>query len=398
MKSLYEFFTGDGLIQGVFLERGVIVPVKHLIQTEKIVFETKTQIPFLKHVSFLPIYMILHLLNLCPNVMGRANTALVCIKRKVYALFERDLPYEIDIDFTEKRIKTLGKKLVYGINTFSAHPTILSNEIHSLDINLLKNKVMCLTLTNDLEVSGNIEVPTKYIPLIHDSFFCDDILYFADSPLSWSLQKGIFGKVPLSFQQTKPTYIHEINKFSLEHRIYSSNESFYIFHFAKATRQLKNDTEIKLYASVYDDLDFSLISIEGKYRELVLNRDLGTIQMNRNDELEMYNLDFPLTWKEEYTILRRIEDKKIVGFIITKGIQIVRKIDLPGRYAYGEPVIIGVDIESKEKSRIICFGYDDSDKSYLLFIDPENGDLYDFPIDMPLFHGFHSIFVDSSDF
>ena len=54
--TLYKLFTGDGIIQGVFLENGQINYVSHIVQTEKIVYEKKHG-KFLNNMMMLPIYM-----------------------------------------------------------------------------------------------------------------------------------------------------------------------------------------------------------------------------------------------------------------------------------------------------------------------------------------------------
>ena len=41
IKSLYDLFTGDGIIQGVFFNKGNLTFVKHLIKTEKVLYEEK---------------------------------------------------------------------------------------------------------------------------------------------------------------------------------------------------------------------------------------------------------------------------------------------------------------------------------------------------------------------
>ena len=80
--TLYKLFTGDGIIQGVFLENGNITQVHHIIQTEKIKHE-KTYGKFSNHMMVLPWYMFLNKIGMLPNVMGLANTAFMKIKKKI---------------------------------------------------------------------------------------------------------------------------------------------------------------------------------------------------------------------------------------------------------------------------------------------------------------------------
>lgn len=43
VNTLYELFIGDGVIQGVFFDKGKITFIKHVINTEKIQYEKKTR-------------------------------------------------------------------------------------------------------------------------------------------------------------------------------------------------------------------------------------------------------------------------------------------------------------------------------------------------------------------
>jgi hypothetical protein len=41
----------------------------------------------------------------------------------------------------------------------------------------------------------------------------------------------------------------------------------------------------------------------------------------------------------------------------------------------------------------MCFGYDDMDRGYFFLINPENGEVFEFPLKKQLNIGFHSIFI-----
>jgi carotenoid cleavage dioxygenase-like enzyme len=41
LDNLYDLFTGDGVIQGVFFEKGELTFVKHFVRTEKLEYEEK---------------------------------------------------------------------------------------------------------------------------------------------------------------------------------------------------------------------------------------------------------------------------------------------------------------------------------------------------------------------
>jgi hypothetical protein len=59
IKTLYELFTGDGIIHGIFLENGKITQISHKIQTEKLKYES-IHGKIINHISLEPLYTILN--------------------------------------------------------------------------------------------------------------------------------------------------------------------------------------------------------------------------------------------------------------------------------------------------------------------------------------------------
>ena len=69
INSLYDLFTGDGNIQGVFFNGGNLTFVKHFIKTDKVKFEEKYgKIP--KDLFSTIFMMIMNKVKLFPNVMA----------------------------------------------------------------------------------------------------------------------------------------------------------------------------------------------------------------------------------------------------------------------------------------------------------------------------------------
>lgn len=386
-NTLFQLFTGDGIIQGIFLENGNITQVNHIIQTEKIKYENKHG-KFNNNMIILPFYMFLNKIGILPNVMGLANTAFMKIKEKMFVLFERDLPYEILVNYKDKTIQTMKKINIQSINHFSAHSTVdkQSQNIYSLEYNVLRNIVSLFHMNENLDLLKRIDVQTNYIPIVHDSYILPNTTIFTDSPLYFSAKHLLHGKVPVVFNNKKPTFIHEICRKNGIKTTYRTNESFYIFHYANIT-ETKNTIEI--LAPLYDELDFSELNISGKYRRLIMNKETKMIQIDKNPELEEYNLDFPMKWRNHY-ILRNIKNNRINGFVICNGLKIQRKIWLNDVSICGEPKIYDNGIFS----RIMCLGYDDVNKGYFILIDPENGNIFRFPLDEKVKIGFHSIFTN----
>lgn len=388
IKTLYELFTGDGMIHGVFLENGKIEQISHKIQTEKIKYETLHG-KFVNHISMQPIYMFLNKIGLLPNTMGLANTAFMKVLNRFFVLFERDLPYEIKVDFENKTVDTMNKLCIRGLDNFSAHSKVndTTGKIYSLEYNVILNVVSCLMLNMDINVIQKIVVRPKYIPVIHDLWYLEksNSTLFADSPLEFSFKKMFDAKIPVVFNPKKPTYIRVISHKDNKQTVYYSKHGFYLFHYAEV---VETDSEIRIYAPIYFNMAFDNLNIHGEYSVLVLDKKTRDIFIYRNHELENYNLDFPIKWGN-YVILRNIKRKKINGFVICKGINIVRRIFLKDRYIYGEHMLY----ERDGISRIMCFGYDNKDNKYFFLINPENGELFEFPLKKQLNIGFHSIFI-----
>jgi len=385
-NTLFQLFTGDGIIQGVFLENGNITQVNHIIQTEKIKYEKKHG-RFTDNMMVLPWYMFLNKMGMLPNVMGLANTAFMKIKNKIFVLFERDYPYEISLNFKEKNIETVKKIKIHSVDHFSAHSTMDGKKhiIYSLEYNVLKNMVTLYHTDENLGLLKKINVKTNYIPIIHDSFVLSESTIFTDSPFYFSVPTLLQGNIPVIFDTKKPTYIHEICRKTGIKTTYVSEKSFYIFHYATMR---ETPSYIEIYAPVYDNVDFSKLDITGKYRRLVLDKKTKLIRMEENPELEKYNLDFPMKWRDSY-ILRNIENNNINGFIICNGLKIKRKIFLQDLSVCGEAKIY----DNGFFSRIMCLGYDNSNRGYFILIDPENGDVYKFPLQETVKIGFHSIYT-----
>lgn len=387
IKTLYELFTGDGIIHGIFLENGKITQISHKIQTEKLKYES-IHGKIINHISLEPLYTILNKIGLLPKTMGFANTAILKVLDRFFVLFERDLPYEVTIDFDKKNINTENKILIKGIDNFSAHSKLINTDkIYSIENNIILNRVSCLMLNKDMTILKKINVKSKYIPIIHDLWYLDksNSTLFTDSPLELNFKNLLNLKIPVSLNTNKPTYIHVVNQDDNSQIIYKSNLGFYLFHYADV---VETDSNILIYASIYSDMGFDKLDIQGTYCLLMLDKNTKKIEIYKNNAIKKYNLDFPIKWKN-YIILRNIKDNKIDGFVICRNNQFIRQILLKKKYIYGEHSLY----EKNGISRIMCFGYDDMGKNYFFLINPTNGKVIEFPLNERINVGFHSIFV-----
>jgi hypothetical protein len=398
IESLYDLFIGDGVIQGVFFENGNLTFVKHLIKTEKVLFEEKFGV-LPKNNNLLTIFfMILNKLKLFPNVMGMANTAILNIKNheninKNYALFERDYPYLLDIDFKKKDITTVKKIDINSLSHFSGHSKITNKcNIETIDYQMANNIVNYLLLDEKFKKKFRFQFKFKYLPIIHDFFSNDDSLILIDSPLSIDFKQYFQNKMLIFLDNKKKTFIYVYDKTNNNYETYTCDHGFYTFHYADV--KFKKDT-IEIYISMYDELNFTNVNIKGKYRMIEINKNTKKISIHKNDEIEKYNLDFPICFSDK-VVLRNFENRQINGFIITKNLSIYKKILFENKNICGEHNVIYVN----KTPYLIFFNVEEdkikqTNKNLLTLVNLNNYEVIDIEIKNKLNLGFHSIFLQN---
>ena len=385
VTSLYDLFTGDGNIQGVFFNGGNLTFVKHFIKTDKIKFEEKYgKIP--KDLFSTIFMVIMNKMKLFPNVMGVANTALLNINKNVYALFERDLPYSICIHFENNTIDMDKKIELDDILYVSGHSkyAVETKTIHTIEYHVSRYQINYYSLFDNFKIKNKTTIKTNYLPIVHDFALFNSSILITDSP--FTINMSDFQKIPVSLNPNKPTFIHVLNTKTEKIETYNSSEGFYIFHYADVN---ENDDSIIIYAPIYESMDFSNLNIYGKYRKINIDKRTRNVSIEKNEEIDDYNLDFPIKYKNK-VILRNVENNTINGFVICENLNITKTIMLNNRFVCGEPVIIEID----EIPHIIAFSYDKFSKGHLLIINMENSSIINIQLNCSLNIGFHSIFLE----
>jgi len=383
ITTLYDLFTGDGNIQGIFFDNGELTYTKNFVRTEKLLYEELNgRIP--KHWVITFLFMALEKTGLLPNMMGMANTAIMIIENNTYALFERDLPYLLEIDYNKKNINTVKKVNIKGLSHFSGHSKYMNNKIETIDYHILTKSIDYFQLNKSFDILNKKAIYMDNLPITHDFIMANDNIILTDSPFSFHIDDITNIRVPVKFDKKKPTNIHIINKTDFSINKFISNESFYIFHYA----DLKdNDECIDIYAPIYEDVNFSKLSINGKYRKISINKQTKEVKIIKNELLEKFNLDFPIKYKNK-VILRNIFNNTINGFVVCENLYIKHILFLKDKFICGEPAITEID----DIPYLISFGYN-SENSYLILIDIENYKIIEIPLNVHVNIGFHSIFT-----
>ena len=389
VKSVYELFAGDGMIQGVFFDNGNITFVKKFIRTEKLLFEEKHgKIP--SNLFITALFAIGNSLKLLPNIIGRANTALININKNTYALFEGDNPYLLNIDFENKALDTIKKVNIPNLDYFCAHSKFNNYEqqIESVDYDVMGKAVNYYLLNSAFQIINQTKIATTNMPFVHDFIATNNSILITEPPFLLKMDSLRNVKVPIELDKNSTTKIHIIDKKTNNCETYEINQSIFIFHYAILK---EDDKQIQIFAPIYDSMDFNDLNVEGKYRKVVINKDTKNVTIEKNEELEKLSLDFPLRFDNKIVLLNGVKNKAN-GFVICDDLNIIYKHILNDRYICGESAIVYVDTIP----HLIAFENDIHNKNgYLLIMNLETYKTMEIPLELELGIGFHSLFIEN---
>ena len=387
VSTLFDLFIGDGIIQSVFFNKGELTYIKHYVRTEKLLYEEENgKMP--KNALCQMFFVLLNKLGLFPNTLGLANTAILNIKNKAYALYERDSPYLLDIDFASSQISTVKKIDIRKMNYFSAHSKY-ETTIDTIEYNMLFNNVKYHELTDYFTTVKNKVINMNYLPVVHDFLKTQDKIIITDSPLVIDFSNIFKKSMPVMLDNNKKTVINVLNKSSMTIDKYFVDEGFYIFHYADYR---ETDEHIEIYASIYNNLDFSELNIIGKYRKIILDKETKKVSIEKNPELEKLDLEFPVKYDDKI-VLRNINNNRINGFVICKELEIIKSLEFDNKFISGEPAIMYLD----DVPYLITFAFDNENEKinhgFLIIINMKTYEIIEIPIQETLNIGFHSCFV-----
>lgn len=389
ISNIFDLFTADGLIQGVFFNNSEITFIKYFIRTDKLKYEEDNgRVP--NNGLLKLVFEIFSKVNLLPTLLGVSNTALLNINNYTYALYERDVPYKIKIDCKNKQINTIKKLSLNKITHFSAHSKYKNNNIETIDYDIYSKSISYYKLNNNFQIIKNKKIYTKYLPIVHDFWSNENKIIFIDSPLMIEFKKIFNTPMPVKLDVTKDTIINILNKNTMEIDKYYINESFYIFHYANYE---ENNTHINIYASIYDNINFNELNIEGKYRKIIIDKNTKKVEMNKYPEFEEMNLEFPILYDNK-TLLRSINNNITNGFVICEDMKVIKKIEFVNKFICGEPAIKKID----DSYYLIAFYFNifNSKDSKLLIMNLDTFDYIDIPLYEEITLGFHSIFIENN--
>jgi len=343
IKSIYDLFMGNGHIQGIFFERGKPPTfVKTHIHTEKFLYEQENG-PVPNHYLSLVWFSFWNKFKLAPNIVGIANTALIHRGKHTYALFERDLPYLLDIDFQKKSIETIGKVRTNdtSIRCFSGHSKWINDTIESIHYDIINQEILYFRVQHlSLEVIQKHRIKMRHTPIVHD-FVRTSLgnVVFTDSPLAVDLFSLFQGKISMYLDKKHRTWIHLLDPTSGLTREYKLPGSYHLFHYGKA---FENETHIQIYASLYDHFHFRHTELKGRWRRIDIDKRTNETAVFGSMDIERFNLDFPVFYKD-MTILRNIENQIMNGFVIVQNLTVIKTVFYENAMVCGEPVVVLIE-------------------------------------------------------
>lgn len=424
----YHWFDGDGMIHGLFFNNSLITYQNKWIQTKRLEIESKWKRKMYLYFGELKgmngIYQILkfsfmELLGFLPQAKGTANTAMLNWKKRVFALHEGDMPYELNIDYNKCNISTLGRFYNEKMYSATAHP-IIDKKRNLLylygynNYNFLNGNFIFNTFDKNMNIINQTNITLLNNGMTHDVGFTGDHLIIPDMPLKYDVNRIIQEEYPLFFdKENGKTRFGLFNVDTREEpQWFDFDENFFIFHFSKT---FKRDKEYIIYACVMDNLfmeDFVELEnvhneehvIRGKLRlkEIHLNPKTNKTYIIENKYIEnlkldfKYNLDFPVQSHRSSRYIYCAIFDSAMGYI--KGyIRIDTnnfKKSKPKMYMfkenmYGNSEAQVVIIDNMEY--LVTFTNDD-EKSYISLINIEKNSIENIEIPTRIPPGFHSIY------
>jgi hypothetical protein len=287
----------------------------------------------------------------------------------------------------EKTINTVNKKII-RFNHFLAHSKLKNNIIETIDYSSALPKCTYYKLNNNFDILKQINIKTEYISMIHDFVSTEQYIIIIDSPVRFKLENITLNKFPIELDKNSTTKLLIIDKYDGNTIKIDTNESFYILHYGD---QEINKDEIIIYGCFYDYFNYNDVNNNhGKYRKIIINIKNKNFKIIKNKELETYSVDFPIIYNNMTLLL--INNNLInIGFIIVKNFKIYKKI-LLNKSIYGDPVIIDIN----NNPHIICFTKSfNTNLNYITIYDIINNNEISILIEIDMFIGFHSLFIDS---
>jgi carotenoid cleavage dioxygenase-like enzyme len=424
----YHWFDGDGMIHGVFFDRGKISYKNRWILTKRLQVERKWnkkmyiyfgELKGLKGIIQIIKFSIMDLLGFIPQSRGTANTSLLKWKNRIFALHEGDMPYELYVDSNDHNITTGNRFHHPNIHSTTAHP-IKDNIREKLylygynNYDFLCGKFIFNVFDRDMKFLNQKNISLINNGMVHDVGFTGDEIIIPDMPLKYDINRIMKEELPMYFDKENGITrfgVFNVSDSNSDPEWFYFCENFFVFHFADAR---KKSDKFEIFACVMDNLfmeDFVDVEnlenedhiIRGNIRlkKIILDKTTNTTTIITNQFLEkldvdfFYNLDFPITsTMDKDCIYCTIFDAGlgyIKGYVKIKTTEFQERIPQlflfpDNMYGNSEPQITVID-----NTEYLLSFTNQNNQSFISLIDIENGKIENIEIPTRIPPGFHSI-------
>ncbi|KAI8524386.1 hypothetical protein RHMOL_Rhmol13G0146100 [Rhododendron molle] len=351
--------------------------------------------------------------------IGVANAGLVYFNRRLLAMSEDDLPYQVQIT-PSGELKTIGR---YDFDnqlksTMIAHPKLdpVSKELMALSYDVVQKPYLkYFKFSPEGEKSTDVEIPLDGPTMMHDFAITQNYVVVPDQQVVFKLHKMLHGGSPVSYEEKK------ISRFGLLKRdartgsdiVWVECPDTFCFHLWNAWEEPESDEVVVIGScmtppdSIFNECDENLKSVLTEIRLNLKTRESTRRQIlspsqDLNLEAGMVNRN-KLGRKTRFAYLAIAEPwPKVSGFAkVELETGRVEKFFYGDRSYGGEPFFVPRDpgSESEDDGYIIGFVHKErTGKSELQIVNAMNLRLeasVKLPSRVP--YGFHGTFISSED-